>query len=251
MKKTVRLDKFLADAGAGTRSEVKKYIQKGKVQVNGVPAKKPEIKVSEEDEVVLDGNRISQAPEFVYYLLHKPAGYVSATEDKRDKTVMELVPSDRKGLFPVGRLDKDTEGLLLITDDGALAHELLSPKKHVDKTYYAITDGRMTEEDVKRFAEGLDIGEKNPTMPAKLEILSTRKVEEVELGQEIQLTVKEGKFHQVKRMTEAAGKKVVYLKRISMGILTLPDDLEKGECRPLTAGEEKRLKDSIVKKQVE
>ena len=171
---------------------------------------------------------------------------------------MELVPSDRKGLFPVGRLDKDTEGLLLITDDGALAHELLSPKKHVDKTYYAVTDGRMTEEDVKRFAEGLDIGEKNPTMPAKLEILSARKVEEVELGQypsgwcsEIQLTIKEGKFHQVKRMTEAAGKKVVYLKRISMGILTLPDDLEKGECRPLTAGEEKRLKDSIVKKQVE
>ncbi len=124
MKKAVRLDKFLADAGAGTRSEVKKYIQKGKVQVNGVPVKKPEIKVSEEDEVVLDGNRISQAPEFVYYLLHKPAGYVSATEDKRDKTVMELVASDRKGLFPVGRLDKDTEGLLLITDDGALAHEL-------------------------------------------------------------------------------------------------------------------------------
>ena len=152
MKKAVRLDKFLADAGAGTRSEVKKFIQKGKVQVNGVPAKKSEIKVSEEDEVVLDGNRISQAPEFVYYLLHKPAGYVSATEDKRDKTVMELVASDRKGLFPVGRLDKDTEGLLLITDDGALAHELLSPKKHVDKTYYAVTDGCMTKEDVQRFA---------------------------------------------------------------------------------------------------
>ena len=214
MKKAVRLDKFLADAGAGTRSEVKKFIQKGKVQVNGVPAKKSEIKVSEEDEVVLDGNRISQAPEFVYYLLHKPAGYVSATEDKRDKTVMELVASDRKGLFPVGRLDKDTEGLLLITDDGALAHELLSPKKHVDKTYYAVTDGCMTKEDVQRFADGLEIGEKNPTMPAKLEILSTRKVEETELEQypsgwssEIQLTIKEGKFHQVKRMTEAVGKK--------------------------------------------
>lgn len=162
MKKAVRLDKFLADAGAGTRSEVKKYIQKGKVQVNSVPVKKPEIKVSEEDEVVLDGNRISQAPEFVYYLLHKPAGYVSATEDKRDKTVMELVASDRKGLFPVGRLDKDTEGLLLITDDGALAHELLSPKKHVDKTYYAVTDGCMTKEDVQRFADGLEIGEKIP-----------------------------------------------------------------------------------------
>ena len=160
MKKAVRLDKFLADAGAGTRSEVKKFIQKGKVQVNGVPAKKSEIKVSEEDEVVLDGNRISQAPEFVYYLLHKPAGYVSATEDKRDKTVMELVASDRKGLFPVGRLDKDTEGLLLITDDGALAHELLSPKKHVDKTYYAVTDGCMAKEDVQRFADGLEIGEK-------------------------------------------------------------------------------------------
>ena len=131
-----------------------------------MPAKKSEIKVSEEDEVVLDGNRISQAPEFVYYLLHKPAGYVSATEDKRDKTVMELVASDRKGLFPVGRLDKDTEGLLLITDDGALAHELLSPKKHVDKTYYAVTDGCMTKEDVQHFADGLEIGEKNPTMPA-------------------------------------------------------------------------------------
>ena len=243
------------DAGAGTRSEVKKFIQKGKVQVNGVPAKKSEIKVSEEDEVVLDGNRISQAPEFVYYLLHKPAGYVSATEDKRDKTVMELVASDRKGLFPVGRLDKDTEGLLLITDDGALAHELLSPKKHVDKTYYAVTDGCMTKEDVQRFADGLEIGEKNPTMPAKLEILSTRKVEETELEQypsgwssEIQLTIKEGKFHQVKRMTEAVGKKVVYLKRISMGVLTLPDDLKKGECRQLTAEEEKRLKESVVTK---
>ena len=253
MKKAVRLDKFLADAGAGTRGEVKKFIQKGKVQVNGVPAKKSEIKVSEEDEVVLDGNRISQAPEFVYYLLHKPAGYVSATEDKRDKTVMELVASDRKGLFPVGRLDKDTEGLLLITDDGALAHELLSPKKHVDKTYYAVTDGCMTKEDVQRFADGLEIGEKNPTMPAKLEILSTRKVEVTELEQypsgwssEIQLTIKEGKFHQVKRMTEAVGKKVVYLKRISMGVLTLPDDLKKGECRQLTAEEEKRLKESVV-----
>lgn len=252
MSKLIRLDKFLADAGAGTRSEVKKYIQKGKVQINGVPAKKPEVKVSEEDEVVLDGNRIGRAPEFVYYLLHKPAGYVSATEDKRDKTVMELVPSDRKGLFPVGRLDKDTEGLLLITDDGQLAHELLSPKKHVDKTYYAVTDGCMTDEDVQRFAEGLEIGEKNLTMPAKLEVISTRKAEEPELPKypsgwtsEIRLTIKEGKFHQVKRMTEAVGKKVVYLKRISMGMLNLPDDLKKGECRKLTVEEEKKLKDSV------
>lgn len=252
MGKSVRLDKFLADAGSGTRSEVKKYIQKGKVQINGVTVKKPEMKVSEGDEVLLDGELISQAPEFVYYLLHKPAGYVSATEDKRDKTVMELVPSDRKGLFPVGRLDKDTEGLLLITDDGALAHELLSPRKHVDKTYYAVTDGCMTPEDVQKFAEGLDIGEKNLTMPAKLEILSTRKAEDTELKQypsgwrsEISLTIKEGKFHQVKRMTEAVGKKVIYLKRISMGVLTLPDDLKAGECRLLTVEEEKKLKDSV------
>ncbi len=252
MSKLIRLDKFLADAGAGTRSEVKKYIQKGKVQINGVPAKKPEVKVGEEDEVVLDGNRIWRAPEFVYYLLHKPAGYVSATEDKKDKTVMELVPSDRKGLFPVGRLDKDTEGLLLITDDGQLAHELLSPKKHVDKTYYAVTDGCMTDEDVQRFAEGLEIGEKNLTMPAKLEVISTRKVEEPELpkypsgwSSEIRLTIKEGKFHQVKRMTGAVGKKVIYLKRISMGVLNLPDDLKKGECRKLTVEEEKKLKDSV------
>ena len=130
MKKAVRLDKFLADAGAGTRSEVKKMIQKGQVQVNGVSIKKPEQKVdTEKDAVTLLGQEIGAAPEFVYYLLHKPAGYVSATEDVRDKTVMELIPDRRKGLFPVGRLDKDTEGLLLITDDGALAHALLSPKK--------------------------------------------------------------------------------------------------------------------------
>ena len=135
MGKAIRLDKFLADAGSGTRSEVKKYIQKGKVQVNGITAKKPELKVSETDEVILDGTVVSKAPEFVYYLLHKPAGYVSATEDKCDRTVMELVPSDRKGLFPVGRLDKDTEGLLLITDDGALAHELLSPDARQMRMY--------------------------------------------------------------------------------------------------------------------
>ncbi len=252
MKKMARLDKFLADAGAGTRSEVKKLIQKGKVQINGQTVKKPEQKVEETDLVTLDGEVISAAPEFVYYLLHKPAGYVSATEDKRDKTVMELVPSDRKGLFPVGRLDKDTEGLLLITDDGALAHELLSPKKHVDKSYYAKVDGCMSLDDVEKFAKGLDIGEKNLTMPAKLEILSARECDPAEQEiypsgwcSEILLTIHEGKFHQVKRMTEAVGKKVVYLKRMSMGILSLPENLAKGECRLLTQEEEAALKDSV------
>lgn len=239
MSKAVRLDKFLADAGAGTRSEVKKLVQKGRVQVNGTAAKKPEEKVSEEDEVFLDGERIGAAPEFVYYLLHKPAGYVSATEDSRDRTVLELIPPEfmRKGLFPVGRLDKDTEGLLLITDDGALAHDLLSPKKHVEKTYYAQVEGEMTPIDKADFEKGLDIGEKNRTLPAKLEILSAG-----DGRSEILLTICEGKFHQVKRMVKAVGKEVTYLKRISMGSLTLPEDLKKGECRPLTENEIKGLK---------
>ena len=236
MKKAVRLDKFLADAGAGTRSEVKKFIQKGKVQVNGVPAKKPEIKVSEEDEVVLDGNRIYQAPEFVYYLLHKPAGYVSATEDKRDKTVMELVASDRKGLFPVGRLDKDTEGLLLITDDGALAHELLSPKKHVDKTYYAKIAGSVMEAHIERFREGLDIGDEKKTLPAVLEILTSGPE-----TSEIRITIHEGRFHQVKRMFEAIGCKVIYLKRLSMGAVALDETLAPGDYRPLNEKERELL----------
>ena len=144
MAKAVRLDKFLADAGKGTRSEVKKFIQKGQVQVNGTPAKKPELKVDpDKDEVIFAGKMVSAAPEFVYYLLNKPAGCVSATEDRNDRTVMEYVPSDRKGLFPVGRLDKDTEGLLLITDDGMLAHELLAPGKHVDKSYFVRVEGKI------------------------------------------------------------------------------------------------------------
>ena len=238
MKKAVRLDKFLADAGAGTGSEVKKFIQKGKVQVNGVPAKKSEIKVSEEDEVVLDGNRISQAPEFVYYLLHKPAGYVSATEDKRDKTVMELVASDRKDLFPVGRLDKDTEGLLLITNDGALAHRLLSPKKHVDKCYFARICGKVTEEDVRSFEKGVNIGSQEQpeiTMPGKLEIITSDDISK------IRLTIQEGKFHQVKRMFQAVGKEVIYLKRLRMGTLILDENLGIGEYRPLTKEELEKL----------
>ena len=151
----------------------------------------------------------------------------------------------RRNLFPVGRLDKDTEGLLLITDDGALAHELLSPKKHVDKTYYALVDGQVTEEDVKAIAAGVDIGEEKPTLPAKLEILSVKENaanEGASWQSEIRLTIHEGKFHQVKRMMEALGKKVTYLKRLSMGPLVLPEELKKGEWRPLTAEEVNTLK---------
>lgn len=238
MGKEVRLDKFLADAGAGTRSEVKKFIQKGLVHVNGNLIKKPEQKIDKEtDQVVLAGEEIGAAPEFVYYLLHKPSGCISATEDRKEKTVMDFVPDKRKDLFPVGRLDKDTEGLLLITNDGALAHNLLSPKKHVEKTYYAVTEGKVTEEDVQKLAEGIDIGEKKNTLPAKLEILSVKENPENVWKSEIYLTICEGKFHQVKRMMEALGKKVVYLKRISMGSLLLPEDLKRGDCRLLTDSE--------------
>lgn len=244
MKKAVRLDKFLADAGAGTRSEVKKMIQKGQVQINGIPVKKPEQKVNEEDKVMLLGQEIGAAPEFVYYILHKPAGYISATEDVREKTVLELIPDKRKGLFPVGRLDKDTEGLLLITDDGVLAHNLLSPRKHVNKVYYALVDGAVADADVEAMEKGVDIGEEKVTLPAKLEIISVKRIsQEPEKWQsEIHLTICEGKFHQVKRMMEAVGKKVVYLKRIAMGPLTLPETLLKGECRPLTEEELSVLK---------
>ena len=232
MEKPVRLDKFLADAGAGTRGEVKKYIQKGQVQVNGKSVKKPELKVTEEDQVVMNGQEIHAAPEYVYYLFNKPAGCVSATEDFRDKTVLDYI----------------TAGFLLITDDGPLAHELLSPKKHVDKTYYAKVSGKVTEEDVVKLAEGVDIGEKDLTRPARLEILSTWEsgTESAEAGKnwesEIRLTIHEGKFHQVKRMMEALGKKVTYLKRLSMGPLALPSDLPTGKYRSLTEKELELLK---------
>ena len=174
---------------------------------------------------------------YEYYLFHKPAGCVSATEDNLHKTVMDyLTDVRRKDLFPVGRLDIDTEGLLFITNDGALAHELLSPAKHVEKTYYAKVEGHVTEDDVNLFEKGVDIGEDVPTKPAKLVVLSEGDISEVEL------TITEGKFHQVKRMFEAVGKKVIYLKRLSMGNLTLPKDLAPGEYRPLTKQELEHLR---------
>lgn len=257
MGKAVRLDKFLADSGAGTRTEVKKLIQKGMVQVNGETAKKPELKVDPERDVVeFGGERLGARAEFVYYLLHKPAGYVSATEDIREKTVLELVPKDgRRNLFPVGRLDKDTEGLLLITDDGMLAHELLAPGKHVDKTYFVRVEGKLTVENIRNLENGVDIGEEKLTMPAKVEIVGGSwegaggmqpgrvRIENLpEVYTELHLTIHEGKFHQVKRMMAAVGNPVIYLKRISMGPLTLHDNLKKGECRPLTEEELLRLK---------
>ena len=230
----MRLDKYLAEMGVGTRQEVKKQIRQGKAAVNGTVVKAADTKIDETcDEVTICGRKISYVS-YEYYMLNKPAGVVSATEDRRDTTVIDLIKEKkRKDLFPVGRLDKDTEGLLLITNDGDLAHRLLAPKKHVDKVYYAKIDGMVTEEDVKRFAEGIDIGaeEEEMTRPAKLDIMKSAE------ESEIRLTIHEGKFHQVKRMFLAVGKEVTYLKRERMGTLCLDENLKPGEYRLLTEEE--------------
>lgn len=228
----IRLDKYLADMGKGTRSEVKKAISKGLVRVNNEIVKKPETKLdTDSDNVLFDGVLVGYA-QYEYYMLNKPAGVISATEDKREKTVIDLITEKkRKDLFPVGRLDRDTEGLLLISNDGELAHRLLSPSKHVDKVYYAKIDGKVTIEDVEAFQQGVDIGEEKLTRPAKLRILKSGTQSEIEL------TICEGKFHQVKRMFQAVGKEVVYLKRLQMGTLILDESLKPGEYRELTEQE--------------
>lgn len=255
MGERIRLDKLLADCGKGTRSEVKNYIKKGFVRVNGEVAKSGDIKVDTDvDTVTFDGGDIS-FEKYVYYMLHKPAGVVSATTDNRDKTVIELITEEKpRDLFPVGRLDKDTEGLLIITNDGKLANSLLSPKKHIDKTYYArvvkyknelatsdeaaginnqmskdVRNVLITEEIIRNFREGLDIGDDRLTAPAGLEVLSQTYNEA-----EVKITITEGRYHQIKRMFEAVGLKVIYLKRLSMGTLVLDEELKPGEYRKLT-----------------
>lgn len=238
MAEQLRLDKYLADMGIGTRSEIKNYIRKGRVKVNGIVCNKPEQKVSaSSDEIIFDEKKVNYI-EYLYIMLNKPAGVVSATMDNVSKTVLDLIMDKQgKDLFPVGRLDKDTEGFLLLTNDGDLAHQLLSPKKHVDKVYYAKVKGRVTQEDEKAFLDGVDIGEENLTLPAKLTILKSDEISEIEL------TLQEGKFHQVKRMFEAVGKEVIYLKRLSMGGLNLDSALALGEYRELTPEEVNYLKD--------
>ncbi len=228
----MRLDKFLTELGIGTRSEVKKILKTGQVTVNGIPAKKPEEKIDELKDIVAYQGKVLTYEQFEYYMFHKPAGCVTAVSDTQHKTVMDYMKDlTRKDLNPVGRLDIDTEGLLLITNDGMLSHELLSPAKHVPKTYFAKVEGVVTEADVTLFAEGVDIGEKKLTKPAELKILKSDMVSEIEL------TISEGKFHQVKRMFEAVDKKVVYLKRLSMGSLVLDEKLASGMYRALTEAE--------------
>lgn len=236
----IRLDKFLADMQIGTRSQVKELIRKGRVVVNNIKVMSTDAKISTDDIVKVDGIDVSYA-EVEYYMLNKPAGVLSAARDKKQPTVLDLIPSKkRKDLFPVGRLDKDTYGLLLITNDGELAHKLLAPKSHVDKVYYAKINGLADDSTIKAFREGVFIEQDVKTMPAELEIIST----DTDLNQsEIRLTVHEGKFHQVKRMFETQGMEVTFLKRLSMGSLELDESLEYGQYRPLTQKEINDLKD--------
>lgn len=242
----LRLDRYLAEMGAGSRQEVKKYIRKGRVKVNGDVVKNPEQKVEESrDRICLDEKEIAYVS-LEYYMLNKPAGVVSATEDRREKTVLDLIPSKkRKDLFPVGRLDKDTEGLLLITNDGMLAHRLLSPGKHVDKTYFVRVQGNVTQKEAELFGNRVNIGsDEDPewTMPAELIILENGETSKV------RLTIREGKYHQIKRMFQAVGMKVLYLKRERMGGLALDPALEPGQYRALTQEEIEHVADKDVRR---
>ncbi|MBO5572971.1 MAG: rRNA pseudouridine synthase [Clostridium sp.] len=227
----MRLDKFLADMGVGKRSDIRKEIRAGRVSVGREILRDPGAHVSEQDEIIYRGKPVRYET-FVYYMLNKPAGVITATEDRHQETVLDLIGEQkRKDLFPVGRLDRDTEGLLLITNDGDLGHRLLSPRHHVDKTYLVQTDLPVTEEDVRVFAGGFQVDEELTAMPADLVLLG-------EMGPEwAEITIREGKFHQIKRMFQARGKTVVYLKRISMGTLVLDESLLPGSYRRLTEEE--------------
>ena len=221
----MRLDKYLSEAGLGTRPEVKNMIRAGRVTVDGVPAKKPEEKVGEGRTVLVDGRPANPLGSQVL-LLHKPAGYVTSTSDPRDKTVMELLPKEYQKLFPVGRLDKDTEGLLLMTDDGELAHRLTSPKHQVEKEYYAETDGEIDKGDIEAFRQGITLRDGTVCLPAELRPWEGGCL----------VTVRQGKYHQVRRMLASRGKPVTYLRRVREGGLLL-GSLPKGQWRLLSLSE--------------
>ena len=233
----IRLDKFLADAGYGTRSEVKKQLKSGIVSMNGTVCKKPEEKIDPARDVVTVSGKEVVYEAFSYYLFYKPAGCVTAKSDALHKPVMDYFPEIvRKSCSPVGRLDKDTEGLLLITNDGELNHHLMSPVHHVKKTYYAVLDGEVPVSAIQQFAEGVDIGDDKKTLPAELEILPKQMQDTANPVYHANLTISEGRFHQVKRMFETVGCHVVYLKRLSLGNLSL-GELNPGEYRRLSEAE--------------
>ena len=226
-----RIDKLLCSTGRWSRREVKDLVRQGRVAADGRTVLRPEEKADPETvRLTVDGAEVVCSP-FVYVMLHKPAGVLSATEDRSQLTVLDLLPPElkRRGLFPVGRLDRDTEGLLLLTDDGELAHRLLSPKRHVDKLYFARLDRPLGEADRAAFAAGITLADGTVCRPAGLELLGD--------GREVLVTLHEGKFHQIKRMTASRGSAVCYLKRLAMGPLRLDESLAPGQYRPLTVTE--------------
>ncbi|ATD55987.1 pseudouridine synthase [Clostridium chauvoei] len=234
-----RLDKVLSNLGYGTRKEIKQAVRKGFIEVNGIIIKDNGMQVDpEKDKIIVNGEEIFYR-KYIYLMMNKPAGVISATHDGRDETVVDLLEIEHQVFnpFPVGRLDKDTVGLLLLTNDGELNHRLISPKWKVDKVYFAEIDKKVTEEDVEKFKNGITLDDGYTCKEAKLEILKA-----TEEGSEILVTIQEGKYHQVKRMFEAVGKEVVYLKRIEFGTLPLDEDLEEGEYRELTEEELSVLK---------
>ncbi len=234
----IRLDKYISKATLMTRSMSQSAIKRGRVTVNGTLAKSGDMKLDEKSaRVCLDGEALEYS-EYIYIMLNKPQGVLSATEDGKGMTVIDLLPEAYKNtdIFPVGRLDKDTVGLMLITDNGPLAHKMLSPKHHVDKTYYLKTEKAVSEEDKRKIEEGVYIGEGITTMPSEFLLDGDR------MGGH--LTIREGKFHQVKRMLEAVGNKVIFLERVRFGVLSLDESLQRGSWRKLTKEEEKLLADN-------
>ena len=239
----MRLDKFLVACAVGSRTEVKNLLKAGRVMVNGKKEKSAKLQINEErDEIRFDG-QVLEYEEFVYYMMNKPQGVISATEDSKHRTVLDLLDdyARAKEVFPVGRLDIDTHGLLLLTNDGKLAHALLSPKRHVEKTYLAQVEGIMTQEDVETFAKGIPLKDFT-CQKAKLEIVSVDPEKNQSL---VRVTIAEGKFHQVKRMVAYCGKEVIDLQRLTMGTLVLDENLEQGEWRRLTMEEVENLLASV------
>ena len=239
----MRLDKYLVACAVGSRTEVKNFLKAGRVMVNGKKEKSAKLQINEEiDEICFDGQKLDYE-EFVYYMMNKPKGVISATEDPKHKTVLDLLDdlARSKEVFPVGRLDIDTHGLLLLTNDGKLAHALLSPKRHVDKTYLAQVKGIMTQEDVEKFAQGIPLKDFT-CQPARLELVT---IDTEKNQSQIRVTIAEGKFHQVKRMVAYCGKEVVDLQRLTMGTLTLDEALKRGEWRRLSKEELEGLLESI------
>ena len=250
----IRIDKYLADSGFGTRSEVRSLVKSGSVSINEEIIKDAGLRIdSEKDQIKVRGKAVSYS-EYEYYMLHKPAGVITASSDKKEKTVVDLIDSKkRRDLFPVGRLDRDTEGLLLITNDGELAHKLLAPGKHVDKKYMAVISGELPEDVVGQFEKGLDIGDEKPTKPARLKVYKTKEeyiesfsetmvdeylLEHYEGADHIcEIIITEGRYHEIKRMFEAVDCKVEYLKRYSMGKLELDMSLRPGEYKEISRAE--------------